>query len=162
LPRHRRRRARRCRHQPRGPLRRGPVNALLVLAAMALRLPDGARPVHYDVELTVVPTEDRFTGAVDIDLELAAPAETVWLHGHGRAGGRRPPARGGGPAPPAPAPPPAPPASPPAPPLAAGPARPPAGSAGATGAPQSIGLSRERPGDASSPSPQPQPISARR
>jgi alanyl aminopeptidase len=47
-----------------------------------LRLSDHARPTRYRVELTVVPTAERFDGAIDIDIELRAPTSTVWMNAH--------------------------------------------------------------------------------
>ena len=37
-----------------------------------VRLPAGARPTLYELELTVVPTESTFTAEVRVHLELAA------------------------------------------------------------------------------------------
>jgi alanyl aminopeptidase len=45
-----------------------------------LRLPPTARPVRYTAELTVIPTEPTFTGAIAIDLELTAATELLWLN----------------------------------------------------------------------------------
>jgi hypothetical protein len=39
-----------------------------------LRLAEDVRPVHYSVNLTLVPDEDAFTGAIDIDLDIRKPA----------------------------------------------------------------------------------------
>ena len=47
----------------------------------AFRLPDGVRPTAYRVDLTLRPGEERFDGRVEIDLELARPLRTIWLHG---------------------------------------------------------------------------------
>jgi cytosol alanyl aminopeptidase len=52
----------------------------LKLEPPGLRLPDGVRPTGYQLELTVVPGEDRFSGVVTAELSLAAPAEVLWLH----------------------------------------------------------------------------------
>src|SRR5260370_33760136 len=46
-----------------------------------VRLDDRARPMRYGVELTVVPTEERFTGAIDIEVELRRATDTLWLEG---------------------------------------------------------------------------------
>ncbi|HEY8207797.1 MAG TPA: M1 family metallopeptidase [Myxococcaceae bacterium] len=47
----------------------------------ALRLPEGARPTRYAVELTLLPQEATFSGRVSIDLSLARAMSGVWLHG---------------------------------------------------------------------------------
>src|SRR6266852_4207030 len=53
-----------------------------VLAAEApkLRLPDDIRPIRYAADLTLVPGEKTFSGAIDIDIELANPASLIWLN----------------------------------------------------------------------------------
>jgi aminopeptidase N len=38
-------------------------------------------PVHYGIELTIDPSKDEFSGAVDIDVTLAQPRAAIWLHG---------------------------------------------------------------------------------
>jgi hypothetical protein len=48
---------------------------------MAVRLPDGVRPVHYALDFEIDPGKDRFRGTGAIEVELAAPARVVWLHG---------------------------------------------------------------------------------
>ncbi len=45
-----------------------------------LRLPPGARPTRYELELTVVPTESTFTAEVRVDLELTAVTSLLWLN----------------------------------------------------------------------------------
>jgi len=50
-------------------------------APPALRLPEGARPTRYAVELTLRPQEVAFSGRVKIDLSLARAMPGVWLHG---------------------------------------------------------------------------------
>jgi alanyl aminopeptidase len=45
-----------------------------------LRLGDAARPTHYAVELTIVPTEDTFAGTMHIDLELRQATALIWLN----------------------------------------------------------------------------------
>ena len=44
------------------------------------RLPATASPLHYRVELTLVPAAERFSGAVAVDLLLAEPAAVLWLN----------------------------------------------------------------------------------
>jgi alanyl aminopeptidase len=45
-----------------------------------LRLPEGVRPTGYQVELSVVPGEERFSGVVTATLTLSAAREVIWLH----------------------------------------------------------------------------------
>jgi len=46
-----------------------------------LRLPaDVVRPVRYRLELTAIPDQDTFTGAIDIDLKFAKPSSVLWLN----------------------------------------------------------------------------------
>ncbi|MCY1016626.1 M1 family metallopeptidase [Pyxidicoccus sp. MSG2] len=47
----------------------------------ALRLPDTVRPVHYALDLKLLPAEPTFSGAVAIDVEVREPVRQVWLHG---------------------------------------------------------------------------------
>lgn len=47
----------------------------------ALRLADVATPKHYELDLTIDPTKDTFSGTVRINLELAAPQRVLYLHG---------------------------------------------------------------------------------
>jgi alanyl aminopeptidase len=45
------------------------------------RLPaDVVGPTRYRVDLTLVPDQDTFTGAIDIDLKFAKPAAVLWLN----------------------------------------------------------------------------------
>ena len=46
-----------------------------------LRLPRDVRPLAYRLELTVAPERDRFSGRVEIDVDLARPAPVIWMHG---------------------------------------------------------------------------------
>ncbi len=46
------------------------------------RLPADVRPVHYRLELTIVPARDRFNGRISIDIELSKARRVVWIHGH--------------------------------------------------------------------------------
>src|ERR1035437_1112984 len=48
--------------------------------APKLRLPDDIRPVRYAVDLTLIPGEKTFSGAIDIDIDLAKPASLIWLN----------------------------------------------------------------------------------
>src|SRR5262249_43162216 len=49
----------------------------------ALRLPGDTRPTAESVELRIDPTQDRFSGVVDIAVTLDRPRAVVWLHGKG-------------------------------------------------------------------------------
>ena len=92
---------------------------LLVLAALLLAACDGANsggastaaappmptgqlgdavvPTHYDLDLTILPEKERFSGRVAIDVDIRKPAPVIWLHGIGldvsevwlESGGRR-------------------------------------------------------------------------
>ena len=45
------------------------------------RLPaDEVGPIRYRVDLTIVPDQDTFTGAIDIDIQFAKPAAVLWLN----------------------------------------------------------------------------------
>ena len=45
-----------------------------------LRLPDGARPTRYELDLTVLPTEATFRGEIRISVALAEPTTLLWLN----------------------------------------------------------------------------------
>jgi aminopeptidase N len=45
-----------------------------------LRLPAGARPVRYALDLTIVPATPTFSGRVTIDLQLGAATSLLWLN----------------------------------------------------------------------------------
>jgi len=47
------------------------------------RLPEDVRPVHYDLELQIVPAEQDFRGRVGIDVQLDRARSVIWLHGNG-------------------------------------------------------------------------------
>ena len=46
----------------------------------AARLPDGVRPVAYDLELEIAPASAGFTGHVRIEVELAEAVDSILLH----------------------------------------------------------------------------------
>jgi alanyl aminopeptidase len=46
----------------------------------ALRLPGDARPLRYDVELTIDPASEDFAGTIVTELELAAETRVLWLN----------------------------------------------------------------------------------
>ena len=68
------------------PLRAFLVLSLIPALALAepkpptLRLPDGARPTHATVELTIDPAQDHFVGVEDLDLDVKGPLATLWLN----------------------------------------------------------------------------------
>jgi alanyl aminopeptidase len=45
-----------------------------------LRLPDTVQPIHYAVDLTVIPDRDTFQGAVDITVEIRSATPVIWLN----------------------------------------------------------------------------------
>jgi class 3 adenylate cyclase len=48
----------------------------------ARQLPRDVRPTHYALELTVVPSAERFSGLVRIDIVLDGRGDRFWLHGN--------------------------------------------------------------------------------
>lgn len=46
-----------------------------------LRLPDGVKPVSYRAEISLDPA--RLVGTLEVDVEIAAPTDTIWMHGAG-------------------------------------------------------------------------------
>jgi alanyl aminopeptidase len=48
-----------------------------------LQLPAGVRPVRYAVDLTLRPTVEAYTGAIDIELAFDQPTSFVWLGASG-------------------------------------------------------------------------------
>src|SRR5512143_332217 len=48
-----------------------------------LRLPGDVRPVRQAVELSADPDRETYTGAVDVDLEVARDTSLVWLNSTG-------------------------------------------------------------------------------
>lgn len=48
------------------------------------RLPEGVTPRSYDLVLAIDPAAERFSGEVTIEVELAEPRDTIWLHGQGQ------------------------------------------------------------------------------
>src|SRR5688572_16432687 len=60
------------------------VSTVSTVAAAApeppsFRLPDTVRPLRYDLDLTLSPSQDGFTGTVAIDVELTSPTRVIWL-----------------------------------------------------------------------------------
>jgi alanyl aminopeptidase len=58
----------------------GTAAAATTGAVPRFRLPATASPLHYRVELTLLPAAERFSGAVAIDLLLEEPAAVLWLN----------------------------------------------------------------------------------
>ncbi len=56
--------------------------ATLTFAADApkLRLPNNVKPLHHDLDLTLLPGTPSFTGKIDIDIEFLQPSTTLWLN----------------------------------------------------------------------------------
>ncbi|WP_223633719.1 M1 family metallopeptidase [Corallococcus sp. EGB] len=73
----------RCAHAPEAapPASAPPAVAWPDALPPALRLPDTVRPVHYALDLKLVPTEATYPGSVTIDVEVREPVRQVWLHG---------------------------------------------------------------------------------
>ncbi|MEQ9317104.1 MAG: hypothetical protein RLN72_14715, partial [Henriciella sp.] len=55
----------------------------LYAAAPRGPLPDGVRPVAYDVDLTIDPRASYFGGTVVLTIDLDQPATGFWVHGQG-------------------------------------------------------------------------------
>jgi len=45
-----------------------------------LRLPETVRPVHYAVDLTIVPGKTTFTGTGDIEIDVREPQSLIWIN----------------------------------------------------------------------------------
>ncbi|RSV45946.1 M1 family peptidase [Sphingomonas sp. ABOLD] len=59
-----------------------PVAALAQTPAQPTgKLPDAATPIAYRLDFTILPEKDRFNGHTEIDIDLKAPARTIWMHG---------------------------------------------------------------------------------
>jgi aminopeptidase N len=52
------------------------------------QLPDDVRPERYRLELDVDPRKERFSGIAEIDVVVARPVRTIWLHGLGLTVGK--------------------------------------------------------------------------
>jgi alanyl aminopeptidase len=71
---------------PRLPVSPAPPEAVAPLphagdAVPALRLPADTHPLDEAIELHIDPRQDRFSGAVDIEVQLDEPRAVIWLHG---------------------------------------------------------------------------------
>ena len=58
------------------------VSASTQAAVPLGQLPRDVRPTHYALELTVVPSAERFSGLVRIDIVLDGRGDKFWLHGN--------------------------------------------------------------------------------
>ena len=45
-----------------------------------LRLGEDVRPVRYRLDLTILPQQDNFSGAVEIDIDIRKPTDLIWLN----------------------------------------------------------------------------------
>jgi cytosol alanyl aminopeptidase len=57
-----------------------PISGGAQTEAPKLRLPLTVHPVRYSVDLRMTPGEDRFHGSITIEIEIAAPVSTIWMH----------------------------------------------------------------------------------
>lgn len=46
----------------------------------ALRLPEGVKPMGYQLELKVVPGQDTFSGVAHLTIDVEKPTDVIWLH----------------------------------------------------------------------------------
>ncbi|HLM76137.1 MAG TPA: M1 family metallopeptidase, partial [Polyangiaceae bacterium] len=64
----------------------GPSVARLPAEAPPLgRLPSDVRPLHYGLTLEISPEKERFSGSVEIAIELSKARDVLWLHGRSLA-----------------------------------------------------------------------------
>jgi len=47
------------------------------------KLGDVVSPLHYRLELRIDPSQERFSGTTDIDINVTAALDSLWLHGKG-------------------------------------------------------------------------------
>jgi alanyl aminopeptidase len=45
------------------------------------RLPADVKPLHYELDLTIQPDTERFSGEAAIEVELERPRSVIWMHG---------------------------------------------------------------------------------
>lgn len=62
-----------------------PLLAVQLLAQQSptppkLRLPGNVRPIRYSASIRLVPGEDRFTGFIEVELQILQPVSTIWLN----------------------------------------------------------------------------------
>ena len=58
-----------------------PVPVLAQQAVPTGKLPAGAVPLAYRLDMTIVPEKDRFNGHAEIDVQLSKPAASIYMHG---------------------------------------------------------------------------------
>ena len=46
------------------------------------RLGDAVVPQRYELDLTIVPERERFSGRVAVEIDIREPSELIWLHGN--------------------------------------------------------------------------------
>src|SRR5580704_9280544 len=56
------------------------ASTVLLAGPPTLRLPEGARPVKYAAELTLLPDSPTFKGSIDIDVTFAAPTALFYIN----------------------------------------------------------------------------------
>jgi cytosol alanyl aminopeptidase len=57
--------------------------AMVAKETPALRLPGDTQPVRYDLDLSIVPAQDTFTGTIGIDVQVKRAAPVIWLNSVG-------------------------------------------------------------------------------
>lgn len=57
-----------------------PPGSSRALPPPGLRLPDYARPLRYALDLTLIPGQERYSGTVQIQLQLDRGTDRLWLH----------------------------------------------------------------------------------
>ncbi len=72
-----------CASAPRPPRPGAPAPAVASRAVPTGKLPREVRPLAYHLALEIVPSRERFSGHVRIEVELAQPTARVWLHAKG-------------------------------------------------------------------------------
>src|SRR5262245_59892434 len=55
--------------------------SMMCAAGPDLRLPQDIRPLGYDLDVTLVPERNDFSGTISIDLKLTTPSSVIWLNG---------------------------------------------------------------------------------
>ncbi len=60
----------------------GPGNPAPAPALPRGRLGDAVVPQRYELDLTIVPRRERFSGRVGIEVDIREPSRLIWLHGN--------------------------------------------------------------------------------
>ena len=66
---------------PTEPVATSPQQAADETVAPVARLGDSVVPTKYDIELTIDPSQETYSGNVSIDVQISEPTSTIWLHG---------------------------------------------------------------------------------